>query len=100
VFALNNHAFAAASELEVDAAIRLASAPLLYGITLLAISLADQEFKVRPFHLPKRSRAPTPGKEEAIPLSLANTDQAGGQNGDCWPVGDCWKEGCKGGSHQ
>ena len=67
---------------------------------MLAISLTDQEFKVRPFHLPERSRASTPVKEEALPLSLANTDQAGGQNGDCWPVRDCWKEGCKGGSHQ
>jgi hypothetical protein len=94
VLALNDHAFAAAGELEVDTAIGLASSSFRYGIALLAVSLADEEFKIRPIHLPKRSRISTSGKQETPPLSLTNADQAGGQDRYCRPVRDRWKEGC------
>jgi hypothetical protein len=94
VLALDDHAFAVAGELEVDTAINLASASFPYRIALLAVSLADEEFKIRPIHLPKRSRISTSGKQETPPLSLTNADQAGGQDRYCRPVRDCWKEGC------
>jgi hypothetical protein len=97
---LNDHAFAAAGELEVDTAIGLASASFPYRIALLAVSLADEEFKIGRIHLPKRSRISTSGKQEAPPVSPTNADQAGGQDGYCRPVGDCWQEGRKGRSHQ
>jgi hypothetical protein len=100
VLALDDHAFATACELEVGTAIGLPSSSFPHGIALLAVSLADEEFKIGPIHLPKRSRTSTSGKQEAPPLSLTNADQTGGQDGYCRPVGDCWKEGCKGRSHR
>ena len=54
VLALDNHSFAAADELEVDTTIGLASAALIYRISLLAVNLTDKELKVRPTHLPER----------------------------------------------
>src|SRR5439155_26065920 len=70
VLALDNHPFAAAGELEVDATIGLASAALGNRIALLAVSLTDKEFKVRPTHLPERRRACCPREEEALPPPL------------------------------
>jgi hypothetical protein len=61
VLALDDHPFAAADELEVDAAVGLTPAMLGYGITPTSERLADQELKIWPAHLPKCLRTGGPG---------------------------------------
>jgi hypothetical protein len=61
VLALDDHAFAAADELEVDAAVGLTSATLPHEIALTSERLADQELKIGPAHLPQRLHADSPG---------------------------------------
>ena len=55
VLALDDYPFAAPDELEVDTTVGLASAALPNRITLLAVSLPDEVFKVGPAHLPECS---------------------------------------------
>jgi len=61
VLALDDHAFAAADELEVDAAVGLTSAMLRHEIALTSERLPDQELKIGPAHLAQRLHADGPG---------------------------------------
>jgi hypothetical protein len=60
VLALDNHPLVAADKLEVDTTIGLGSAAFPHRIALLAEGLTDQEFKVRPAHLPERTNTGCP----------------------------------------
>jgi hypothetical protein len=63
VLALHNHPLRAADNLQVDTAIGLTTAAFPHRIALLAEGLTDQEFKVRPAHLPERTNAGCPREE-------------------------------------
>ena len=67
MLALDDHAFAAAGQLEVDTTVGLASTSLRYRISLLAIGLTYQKLKVRPADLPECLYVGGSGEEEAFP---------------------------------
>jgi hypothetical protein len=78
VLALHNHPLGPADKLQVDTAIGLRAAAFPHQIALLAEGLTDQEFKLRPAHLPERTNTGCPREQDARPLALQNTAQAGG----------------------
>ena len=63
VLALHNHPLRPAEKFQVDTAIGLRTAAFPHRIALLAEGLTDQEFKVRPAHLPERTNTGCPREQ-------------------------------------
>ena len=63
VLALHNHPLRPTDKLQVDTAIGLRTAAFPHRIALRAEGLTDQEFKVRPAHLPERTNTGCPREQ-------------------------------------